>query len=1414
MLLYSKASLFILLLCVSLAHNKLSAQDSFVITSLEDGGAWDDPDTELIDESSDGICDDGTGKCSLRAALEEAGNRGNPVRITFGISGIISTSGGLPALNNGSQILGSDRNITIISSADGFLGGDNITITNLIFRCSFIAIDLGSNCTIKGNHIFGGQAGLSLFDDGVIGGTSQSDRNVIGSCIVGISLSGSFNTVRGNYIGVDASGNTALPNQVGIIFANSGNIIGGSTPAERNIISGNVLQGVGAAGINNFIKGNYIGIGADGVTSLPNGIGVKMDGAGIIGGDIPGDRNIISSNGNGISLGEDPDGNSAVIVKGNYIGTDITGTLPKGNTGAGVTIASAGHRIEKNVISANRTTGIGILSVAGVSLATDNIITGNNIGTDASGLNSLPNEVGIVLQGPSDNNIIGEGLLAPYEGNTIAFNTGPGIFIDDDQAFGGIPKRNTFIKNTIFSNGDLGIRIELPAQEGILAPVIDSLKKDILYGHGSVANARIDVYSTVPDPSGAGEGKIWLASGSAMGTGLFEIPVSNPDCNQLTVTQTDLNRNTSQFSQNLNLDPVVKSLVPSCSQTFLVGVPLENPFTAKLDWKGVPEADRVVTFELNGVVHQGILSGNIARTSFDMGAIAPGNNTMSIKATSCGGTSPDYTYQICGTTVPEWAAPAASVIASGASCDARYNKLILFPDPALVPDMPLIDNIPFIDGAMGFLSTQGKISLIASSAGGLIENSDVSLDTDFNIAGEKFNLTVSGNTQTTLECGTMNLEGSLTATVNVSHTYSWGTDLSSLLPATCPSLPLLGEICESARAVSGLARLGAEVGGSIGITANYHAGAGVEFTGGSGQGSIFIRPFINVFPFSAEGRGTLSVQVDIPSFDTHGQASLEFNVSAGPFGSRNYGPYQWPGKGGAKSNSTEIADPVNNPLLRLITPAIYPENAKGNDTLIVSGIPSDGEPTLATGPDGRRAVVWSHFSATGTRPSGDIGIKIFDGATWGPEILLSADIQVDQKPTAAFDGAGHILICWERNLSALIPLPEDIWVATYLQGFNIQYSILDANSGTVQNSGTFGNAGTYDFSPALSEGIDGNILLVWESTSGNTIYGNVSDPATLHSVRWNGSSWGSPVTVSSTLSGVHNWESANRNITSSLVALVLDTDGNFSTSADWEVFTSSWNGTAWSLPVRRTNDAVADWGVHCIYTGDGHPAMAWLRNSTVAGVVGDLSQQPSVWLDQNNNVGLEFINGKLAEGGGKLVLAWPEVGNISYSNADLTSLIWSAKLSRKIEGDERSFSLGVDNNGEGIFGYLHVPFNGSTSTLSKLADIYITPVKAGTVITSMNDKIHETREKGELMDAYPNPFTSATTIRFFLPQNSMVTLKIFDIQGQELRTIVNENRPAGYYEENFDAANLSNGTYFYRLQTNTTIETKKMILMK
>ncbi len=83
-----------------------------------------------------------------------------------------------------------------------------------------------------------------------------------------------------------------------------------------------------------------------------------------------------------------------------------------------------------------------------------------------------------------------------------------------------------------------------------------------------------------------------------------------------------------------------------------------------------------------------------------------------------------------------------------------------------------------------------------------------------------------------------------------------------------------------------------------------------------------------------------------------------------------------------------------------------------------------------------------------------------------------------------------------------------------------------------------------------------------------------------------------------------------------------------------------------------------------------------------------------------------------------------------------------------------------------------------------------------------------------LYQNYPNPFNPSTTIRFSIPEESFVTLKVFNSLGEEITTLINENIIAGNYEVEFDAADLPSGIYFYRLQTGSFVETKKMVLMK
>jgi len=84
----------------------------------------------------------------------------------------------------------------------------------------------------------------------------------------------------------------------------------------------------------------------------------------------------------------------------------------------------------------------------------------------------------------------------------------------------------------------------------------------------------------------------------------------------------------------------------------------------------------------------------------------------------------------------------------------------------------------------------------------------------------------------------------------------------------------------------------------------------------------------------------------------------------------------------------------------------------------------------------------------------------------------------------------------------------------------------------------------------------------------------------------------------------------------------------------------------------------------------------------------------------------------------------------------------------------------------------------------------------------------------KLSQNYPNPFNPVTTIKYQMPELNFVTIKVYDVLGKEVATFVNEEKPIGSYEVEFDGSALTSGIYFYQLKTDTYIETRKMVLLK
>jgi hypothetical protein len=278
----------------------------------------------------------------------------------------------------------------------------------------------------------------------------------------GIRVSGTSGaTIEGNFIGTGPSGSTALPNAFYGILMNDGPsniLIGGTTPAARNLISGNTVADInmGTNGTNggsgHLIQGNLIGTNAVGTSAISGSqAGIDFTGAVFdvtVGGAAPEARNVISGvEGPGIRF-RNSVGGTGNVAFGNYVGTDVTGAKALGNN-VGISVEEEGNTVggpgagEGNLVSGNLVDGIAVYGY-------DIVVQGNRIGTDVSGTAALPNQLRGLVIFSADGTLVGG--TAPGEGNVIAFSGTSGAAVLGIGAGG-----NTIRGNSIYANGGLGI---------------------------------------------------------------------------------------------------------------------------------------------------------------------------------------------------------------------------------------------------------------------------------------------------------------------------------------------------------------------------------------------------------------------------------------------------------------------------------------------------------------------------------------------------------------------------------------------------------------------------------------------------------------------------------------------------------------------------------------------------------------------------------------------------------------------------------------------------------------------------------------------------------------------------------------------------------------------------------------------
>ena len=426
------------------------------------------------------INDSGAG--SLRDAITCSNDTAGVDTIDFNIAGAgphtIQPLSALPTITDAVIIDGTSQSGfagTPVIEVDGSLAGsgvDGLTITagdttvrGLVinrFASDGIAISVGGNNIIEGNYIgtdVSGTSALGNGSDGILiansannrigtdgdGTNDTAERNVIsgnGSAgVVIVNAGATGNVIAGNYIGTNAAGDSALGHVLsGVVVAAPNNIIGGTNPGTGNLLSGNIQNGVrlDAGADGTVVQGNRIGTDATGTSAVPNQqVGVRIFASNTtVGGSTVAAQNIISGNGqDGIRMDAGATNN---MVQSNYIGVDVSGNLALMNLSDGIEInATSGNTVDANVISSNGANGIRILNVGAIN----NIVTGNLVGTDATGMSALANGIsGIRVDSGATNNTIGGTTAATR--NVISGNVGAGVEIHGSTTSSNIVQGN------------------------------------------------------------------------------------------------------------------------------------------------------------------------------------------------------------------------------------------------------------------------------------------------------------------------------------------------------------------------------------------------------------------------------------------------------------------------------------------------------------------------------------------------------------------------------------------------------------------------------------------------------------------------------------------------------------------------------------------------------------------------------------------------------------------------------------------------------------------------------------------------------------------------------------------------------------------------------------------------------------
>lgn len=801
----------------------------------------------------------------------------------------------------------------------------------------------------------------------------------------------------------------------------------------------------------------------------------------------------------------------------------------------------------------------------------------------------------------------------------------------------------------------------------------------------------------------------------------------------------DLN-NSATASLDVDARPRITGVEPTFTLDrayFLDNETVNNPLRVFVDWNGdlagngdPPYGD--VAFDLNGTVTEVTGESWGAQHTFDMGsdfqaAFACANNTLRLWAAYPVGSAEFRSLEtVLQPTVFPWPGWVEWAITNIPGSDASFETI---PEAPLVryayhfayPEEPFEATwtppnwVPYLGGEeVGILPTQAQAEAEAKSDG--VGRAAVSGETGLGLAAVSVQGRLWGAGEAAFTCGeSLDLQrAELGFEIQVPIEKEAG--LADVIPGirAAEDWPVVGRLV---RWLNSVASVKGTFTPQVEITTEFQEQGGqLQFEQGTGTGAIGAQAELAMEPFedltaSVYGGGRPYVTIQVPKnpgyleevgIDLFYGATLqawEFEAEYERKVNCHYpgGCSEVDGAGmmamaAAPSPAWRLiprdyagADYARFTAPRLRTTAALQATATTTETLLTNIYPRP-EPALAVrGSDNHRLLLYVHDDTNDPQGRGtEIRSLTWNGSAWSGPTALTDDVQPDFNPAVAYDGGGTGVAVWERSA-----LPTGITPTlniTFAQSLEIAAATWNGSAWSTPI--TLTNDSLMDRAPRLSAGADGSLMALWETSDGTDALGTATHPLTLTYALWDGASWSTPAAALTGLYDVLDVALATYSSTQAALVYAVDADGVLTTTADSDLYYSTFNGASWSGPTRLTNDAITDTTPALAYDSAGRLHLLWLRG-------GDL-----VWLEDSWNLGdVQTVRSASTEGGflgftlsrapnGNLALVWQAMDddgdNLSYAIYDAASDTWGA---------DNTLTGGADVEAD------HAPAFGSDGTL-------------------------------------------------------------------------------------------------------------------